>query len=138
MSVSPDQLSPQPPQKDNTHHFIQEVQGYAEGGPQRIQIITKQGHEIILFDTPSGHSKIQITTSDGGQQIVLDEQNKKFFIGVADTGTTFNIETDGMIQIKSRADVFVDAPNIHLNCDSFDKVADLQPSTPPITQKRMG
>jgi hypothetical protein len=138
MAVSPDQLSPQPPKKDGSHHIIQESQGYADGGSQRIQIITKQGHEIIFFDEPSGQSKIQITTSDGGQQIIMDEKNKKFFIGVADTASTFHIETDGMIQIKSRADVYVDAPNINLNCDSFDKLADLESTEPPLTPKRMG
>jgi hypothetical protein len=138
MPVSPVQLSPQPPKKDKKHHIIQQPQDYAEGGPQRIQIITKQGHEIIMFDSPSGNSKIQITTSDGGQQIVLDEQNKKLFIGVADGGTMFQIETDGIIQIKSRGDVFVDAPNIHLNCTDYDKAGDLQPSVPPKEPKRMG
>jgi len=138
MAANPIDMSPVPPQANNNHRIIQLPQDFGDGGGQRTQIITMQGHEIIMLDSPSGRSKIQITTSDGSQQLILDEMNKTFYIGVADADTKIVIESDAKIEIRSRQDIFVDAPNINFNCEDFDVQKDQQPSHPPTTPKDMG
>lgn len=98
-----------------TIKFFLVPQDVSCAGGQRIQIISAQGHEIILLDAPSGMSKIQITTSDGSQQIVMDEIGKKFYIGVADKDAKIIVESDAEIEIKSRQKITLSAPEIEIN-----------------------
>ena len=58
------------------HRIVQQPQCNDAGCGQRIQVITMQGHEISMMDTPSGASRIQLTTSDATKHINLDELNK--------------------------------------------------------------
>lgn len=58
------------------HRIVQQPQCNDENCGQRIQVITMQGHEISMMDTPSGASRIQLTTSDATKHINLDEANK--------------------------------------------------------------
>ena len=134
---SPIQMTPSPPQADGSHRIIQLPQDFGDGGGQRTQIITMQGHEIIMFDDPSGMSKIQITTSDGSQQITMDEMTHTLYIGVADAGKIV-IESDAMLELRSRQNIFVDAPNINLNCFDFSMQEDQKGTHPPTTPKDMG
>jgi len=136
-SPEPIDMTPSPPHANGNHKIIQLPQDFGDGGGQRTQIITMQGHEIIMFDEPSGMSKIQITTSDGSQQITMDEMSHTLYIGVADAGKII-IESDAKIEIRSRQDIFVDAPNINFNCEDFDVQEDQKGTHPPTTPKNMG
>lgn len=113
----PDKMIPIPPDAVGEHKILQVQQDIGCAGGQRIQILSAQGHEIIFFDAPSGMSKIQITTSDGSQQITMDEIEKKFYIGVADKNAKIIVESDASVEIRSRQEITINAPkiNIHAN-----------------------
>lgn len=113
----PYKMIPIPPDAVGDHKILQIQQDIGCAGGQRIQIISAQGHEIILFDAPSGMSKIQITTSDGSQQITMDEIEKKFYIGVADKDTKIIVESDASIEIRSRQEVMINAPKISIHAN---------------------
>lgn len=134
-------LSPTPPIADGNHKLIQVGQDVCNAGDQRTQIITMQGHEIILLDNAAGSStgnnKIQITTSNGKIQIRLDEKENTLYLGaVGDTKIV--VEADGQITAKSRSGIDMDAPIINLNCVDTSNISDNKSSHVPTCPGNMG
>lgn len=111
----PEGLIPIPPDCDGNNKILVIDQDLGCAGGQRIQIISKQGHEIILLDAPSGLSKIQITTSNGGQQITMDEIAQKFYIGIADINTELVVESDGPVSITARNEITINTPKLNIH-----------------------
>ena len=72
----PSSLVPTKPVRNFYHRIRSLAQCSDEECGQRIHLITMQGNEIRMMDTPSGACNITLTTADASQALRLDQMNK--------------------------------------------------------------
>ncbi|MCB8982480.1 MAG: VgrG-related protein [Ardenticatenaceae bacterium] len=92
-----------------TGHFM----AMHDNADNKVQIVTAAGH-IIVFD--DANKKVEVSTS-GGHKLILDDQGKKAEVSSSgghkitldDNGRKVSIESSGDIQIKSTANLKLEA-----------------------------